>query len=190
MMSEPKALTTGEAAKYCGVSFRTVIRWIEKGRLEAFKLPGRGDNRIPVDKFIAFLKDNNMPVPGELLSGVSNRRVLVVEDQPEMAAAIRRVLRRADYEVFVAEDGFTAGAQVAELKPAVVTLDLKMPGIDGYKVLGYIRENEDLKNTRVLVVSAELEANLQRALDEGADDVLPKPFEAEELLARVAALMN
>lgn len=59
------ALTTGDVAKYCGVNFRTIIRWIEKGYLDAYKLPGRGDNRIPVASFVAFLRSNNMPVPEE-----------------------------------------------------------------------------------------------------------------------------
>ncbi|ASP40977.1 hypothetical protein CHH28_17240 [Bacterioplanes sanyensis] len=68
-MREKQALTTGEVAKFCGVNFRTVIRWIERGHLQAYKLPGRGDNRIPVNGFVEFLKDNHMPVPDELLLG-------------------------------------------------------------------------------------------------------------------------
>ena len=68
-MRDKQALTTGEVAKYCGVNFRTVIRWIERGHLEAYKLPGRGDNRIPVDSFVNFLKGNNMPVPDDLMMG-------------------------------------------------------------------------------------------------------------------------
>jgi excisionase family DNA binding protein len=53
-VTDKQALTTGEAAKYCGVNFRTVIRWIERGHLDAYKLPGRGDNRIPVDTFVDY----------------------------------------------------------------------------------------------------------------------------------------
>ena len=71
-MREKQALTTGEVAKYCGVNFRTVIRWIERGHLDAYKLPGRGDNRIPVESFVDFLNNNNMPVPEELDSGDIN----------------------------------------------------------------------------------------------------------------------
>ncbi|MDO6805884.1 helix-turn-helix domain-containing protein, partial [Wenyingzhuangia sp. 1_MG-2023] len=56
-----QVLTTGEVAKYCGVNFRTVIRWIERGHLEAYKLPGRGDNRVPVAGFVRFLQSNEMP---------------------------------------------------------------------------------------------------------------------------------
>lgn len=187
-MSEIQVLTTGEAAKYCGVNFRTVIRWIERGRLKAYKLPGRGDHRIQTQDFVAFLRDNNMPVPPELVG--TNNRVLVIEDQPEMAAAIRRTLKRAGYDVEVAKDGFIAGTMLMRHNPALVTLDLKMPGMDGYQVLNFIREQEDHSQVKVLVVSAETREGLARAKTSGADDILPKPFDNSELLAKVSQLIG
>ena len=187
-MSEIQVLTTGEAAKYCGVNFRTVIRWIERGRLKAYKLPGRGDHRIQTQDFVSFLRDNQMPVPPELMG--ANNRVLIIEDQPEMASAIKRALRRAGYAVEVAKDGFVAGALLLSHKPALVTLDLKMPGIDGYQVLTFIREHEEHNQVKVLVISAETREGLDRAMSTGADAVLPKPFENSELLDRVAALIG
>ncbi|MYM64547.1 response regulator [Pseudomaricurvus sp. HS19] len=187
-MTEKRVLTTGEAAKYCGVNFRTVIRWIERGRLNAYKLPGRGDHRITEEDFVAFLRHNNMPVPAELEGG--SRKILVIEDQPEMASAIRRVLIRQGYEVEVANDGFSAGAMLTRLQPALVTLDLKMPGMDGYQVLEYIRSQEAFAATAVLVVSAETNAGLERALGLGASAVLPKPFDNESLIACVSRLLG
>ncbi len=187
-MSEMRVLTTGEAAKYCGVNFRTVIRWIERGKLKAYKLPGRGDHRIQVDDFVAFMRENQIPVPEELAE--VSRTVLVVEDQPEMAAAIYRVLRRAGYEVEVAKDGFVAGAILARLKPSLITLDLKMPGFDGFQVLDYIREHDEHANAKVLIISAETQEGLDRAMAAGANDVLSKPFENDELLQKVEALID
>ncbi|MEJ2444928.1 MAG: response regulator [Exilibacterium sp.] len=185
-MTEMKVLTTGEAARHCGVTFRTVIRWIERGRLKAYKLPGRGDHRIRADDFVIFLRENSMPVPDEF--GGGNRMILVVEDQPEMAAAIRRVLTRANYEVAVARDGFEAGTFLARHRPSLVTLDLKMPGVDGLQVLTYIREHSEHADTRVLVISAETTEGLERALIAGANDVLQKPFENTELLEKIEQL--
>ncbi len=185
-MTEMKVLTTGEAARHCGVTFRTVIRWIERGRLKAYKLPGRGDHRIRADDFVIFLRENSMPVPDEFGSG--NRMILVVEDQPEMAAAIRRVLTRANYEVAVARDGFEAGTLLARHRPSLVTLDLKMPGVDGLQVLTYIREHSEHADTSVLVISAETTEGLERALIAGANDVLQKPFENTELLKKIEQL--
>ena len=187
-MGELKVLTTGEAAKFCGVNFRTVIRWIDKGRLSAYKLPGRGDHRIKVDDFLVFLKENEMPIPEELLE--TRRSILVIEDQQEMASAIRRVLLRQGYEVSIAENGFAAGTLLSTVKPALVTLDLKMPGMDGYQVLDYIRKHPDFAKTRVLVISAENEDGLERARTLGADDILPKPFDNEVLIGRVASMIN
>jgi excisionase family DNA binding protein len=63
---EKRTLTTGEIAHYCGVNFRTVIRWIKRGYLNAFQLPGRGDNRVEVGDFLAFLERHNIPIPEEL----------------------------------------------------------------------------------------------------------------------------
>ena len=61
-----QALTTGEVAHYCGVNFRTVLRWIKRGYLNAYQLPGRGDHRIPVDGFLLFLEKHKIPVPEDL----------------------------------------------------------------------------------------------------------------------------
>lgn len=59
-------LTTGDIAQYCDVNSRTVIRWIRRGHLRAYQLPGRGDNRIDVEDFLDFLWQHKMPVPEEL----------------------------------------------------------------------------------------------------------------------------
>ena len=75
---EKRTLTTGEIAQYCGVNFRTVIRWIKRGYLNAFQLPGRGDNRVEIGDFMAFLEKHNIPIPEELQSverDVSRRTV-------------------------------------------------------------------------------------------------------------------
>lgn len=181
-------LTTGEAAKFCGVNFRTVIRWIEKGKLKAYKLPGRGDHRIQMQDFLVFLHENKIPIPPELIG--SNNHVLVIEDQPEMAAAIKRTLKRAGYAVEIAKDGFVAGTLLTRHKPALVTLDLKMPGIDGYEVLAFIRDHEEHNQVKVLVISAETKEGLNRALASGADDILSKPFDNSELLLKVSELIG
>ncbi|WP_210398226.1 response regulator [Motiliproteus sediminis] len=185
-MSE--VLTTGEVAKHCGVNFRTVIRWIERGYLKSFKLPGRGDNRIRAEDFVAFLQNNDMPVPPEYQALL--RQALVVDDDRNMSNSIRRVLVRAGYEVEVANDGFQAGAVLASKVPSVVLLDLMMPGVDGFEVLAYIRSESRLAATKVLVISGLGEVELQRARDAGADAVLAKPFKNEELEQQVNALLG
>ncbi len=192
-MTELRVLTTGEAAKYCGVNFRTIIRWIERGRLKAYKLPGRGDHRIKQEDFVEFLRENELPVPEELETGAleacTTPKVLVVDDNPEMAKAIERVFRMQGYEVTTALDGFVAGSLVSTIKPDLITLDLRMPGIDGFEVLRYLRTNEQFKKMKVLVISAESTENLIKTLDLGADDFLQKPFENITLIEKAHQLI-
>ncbi len=184
---EKPPLTTGDIAKHCGVNFRTVIRWIERGRLKAYQLPGRGDNRVRAEDFMVFLRDNQMPVPAEFLD--KQRRVLVVEDDPVMARAIERVLKRAGYETRTAMDGFRAGVLLGDFQPSVVTLDLRLPGLGGLEVLKFIRSTEHFSNVRILVVSGMPQDELNKALQTGADDILGKPFDNEILLKKVEQLV-
>lgn len=60
-----QSLTTGEVASFCDVNFRTVIRWIKRGHLKAYQLPGRGDNRIVIKDFLQFLVEHSMPIPDQ-----------------------------------------------------------------------------------------------------------------------------
>lgn len=115
-----QALTTGEVAKYCGVNFRTVIRWIERGHLEAYKLPGRGDNRIPLSGFISFLQNNQMPVPDELRT--HGRTLLVLADQDETGAEIAASARRAGWDPLITADAMQFGYLFAEQQPSAVVV--------------------------------------------------------------------
>lgn len=183
---EKRNLTTGDIAKLCGVNFRTVIRWIQRGHLKAFQLPGRGDNRVLVADFLAFLRENNMPIPEEFQR--TARRVLIVEDDEKMAKSMERSLKRAGFKTLIAADGFEAGNLANTFEPTVVTLDLKMPGIGGLDVLKAMRGNEILASIKVIVVSAMSQEELDGAAAAGADDVLAKPFKGPELVKRVARL--
>ena len=86
-----KTLTTGEIAKICDVNLRTVIRWIERGDLKGFKLPGRGNNRITLHDFVNFLKLHDMPIPAELIHDRDNH-ILIVDDEVPFSKSIQRVL--------------------------------------------------------------------------------------------------
>lgn len=188
-----EALTTGEVAQYCGVSFRTVLRWIERGYLRAFQLPGRGDNRIEVREFVRFLKEHDMPVPEAFadlaLADHDTRRILIVDNDLSMANAIRRCLKRLDHDIRIACDGFEAGVQLAGFMPHLLILDLAMPGMDGYQVLEFIRTEPQFARTRILVLSGMSQAHLDEALERGADRVMAKPFDNDALEEAVVALL-
>lgn len=119
-MREKQALTTGEVAKYCGVNFRTVIRWIERGHLDAYKLPGRGDNRIPVHSFVTFLQSNGMPVPDELTQ--NSRTLLLLTEHADFASELASFARRAGWEPLLTQDPVQFGYLLAQRQPAAVVV--------------------------------------------------------------------
>lgn len=183
-----ETLTTREVARKCGVNFRTVIRWAERGELQAYRLPGRGDYRVPVEELRRFMREHGIPEPDEMPG--RPKRVLVVDDEPAMARAIKRVFAREGLETAIASDGFLAGSLLHTFKPHLMTLDLRMPGIDGFGVLRFLRETRLPTPLKVLVVSGDSEERLEQALALGADGALCKPFDNEELLAAARELLG
>jgi len=183
-----KTLSTGEIAKLCDVNLRTVIRWIERGALKGFKLPGRGNNRVRVEDFLAFLVEHDIPIPAELQE--DSRKVLVVDDEPAIARALQRVLRKHGLVAEVAADGFQAGTKLMKERPVLVTLDLSMPGLSGYDVLSFVRETPEIASTKILVISALGGEALQKAIDLGADAILNKPFDNHELVEVINKLVG
>jgi DNA-binding response OmpR family regulator len=115
-------------------------------------------------------------------------RVLVVEDDDEIAQALQRSLRMEGYEVRVASDGVSALDDAHAFLPDLVVLDLGLPRLDGIDVAKTLREHDDVP---ILMLTARdaLEARVE-GLDAGADDYLVKPFERQELLARLRALLR
>lgn len=171
--------TTGEVAKLTGVNFRTVIRWIERGELKGYKLPGRGDHRVQHSALLEFMESNGIPLPESFHIPV--KKALIVDDDLAMANAIARVFKRLGWEVQVAQDGFEAGMLLASFQPRVMTLDLKMPYMDGFNVLALSREKFNQQALHIVVISAQGKTELDKALSLGADAVLQKPFENDVL---------
>ena len=115
-------------------------------------------------------------------------RVLVVDDDPGIAAALRRSLVYEGYAVDVVGDGAQALARARESPPDLVVLDLMLPGLDGIEVCRRLRMTGDVP---ILMLTArETTADRVLGLDSGADDYLTKPFAYDELLARVRALLR
>ncbi|KQY86005.1 response regulator [Pelomonas sp. Root1444] len=183
-----ETLTSSEAARICGVSFRTVIRWIERNELQGYRLPGRGDYRVLATELRRFMSLHGIPEPEDMPG--QPKRILVVDDEAAMASAIRRTLRRDGFEVATASDGFLAGSMLHVFKPHLMTLDIHMPGIDGFGVLRFLREQPPPFPLKVLVVSGESEPRLRQALELGAHGALAKPFENEELRQAVARILG
>jgi two-component system response regulator MprA len=118
----------------------------------------------------------------------SGGRVLVVEDDEEIADVLRRSLRNEGYEVRTSADGVEALDVAAGFVPDLVVLDLGLPRLDGVEVCRRLRAEGDVP-ILMLTARAETEDRVG-GLDSGADDYMVKPFEGKELLARIRALLR
>ncbi|ACB73897.1 two component transcriptional regulator, winged helix family [Opitutus terrae PB90-1] len=116
-------------------------------------------------------------------------RILIVDDDPMVRAVVGSCLVRQGYRVLEAADGEQAMERIVREKPALVVLDIEMPRVGGLAVLSRLRESGNL--TPVLIVSSRSHVDDRvNGLSLGADDYLTKPFNQEELLARIRALLR
>ncbi|WP_027671848.1 response regulator [Rheinheimera baltica] len=193
-----KTLRPGEIAQYCDVHQRTVSRWIAQGQLKGHKLPGRGNYRVLLNDFILFLQQQNMPISDDFIKAnreeadqeISTKRILIIDDEPEIRNAIKRVLLPCGHDIIFTADGFQAGVKILSTKPDLVTLDLSMPGLDGYEVLQFIRQQPETTNIKIVVISGLSDVGLTKALSLGADVALSKPFDNTHLRDVVNKLLT
>lgn len=119
------------------------------------------------------------------------KRIVVVEDESDLADLVSYNLRRAGYDVEVARDGSSAIRLVSDLPPDLVVLDLMLPKVTGLEVAREIRTNPKTSGLPILMLTAKAEEGDQVAgLQVGADDYVTKPFSMNVLLARVEALLR
>jgi len=113
-------------------------------------------------------------------------RVLIVDDEPNIVLSLEFLLRQRGYEVAVARSGEEALAQVEESPPALVLLDVMLPGIDGFEVCRQLRERAGSGALKIVLLTARgRDAERVRGLEEGADVYVTKPFSTRELMATV-----
>jgi two-component system, OmpR family, phosphate regulon response regulator PhoB len=123
--------------------------------------------------------------------GGGGERILVVDDEPDIVALVVYHLAKAGYRVSSASSGTDAIALAKRDRPALVVLDLMLPGMSGFEVLTRLREDEDTAGVAVLMLTARKEEpDRIRGLELGADDYLTKPFSPQELVLRVGAILR
>jgi DNA-binding response OmpR family regulator len=119
------------------------------------------------------------------------KRVLVVDDEPNIVLSLEFLLKEAGYEVSVARDGPAALEAATEFQPALVLLDVMLPGLDGYEVLQALRARRESRGLKVVLLTARgREADRLKGLDLGADLYFTKPFSTRDLVAAVRGLLD
>jgi len=116
-------------------------------------------------------------------------KILVAEDDADIRQALQRILAYEGYDVTAVNDGAAALEALGEVEPDCVVLDVMMPFVDGLTVCRRMRERGDRRPVMMLTAKEEVRDRVA-GLDAGADDFLPKPFDLDELLARIRALLR
>lgn len=113
-------------------------------------------------------------------------RILVIEDEDNVALALEYVIRKEGYEHFRIADGAEANSVLRKFRPDVVLVDVMLPNASGYEICEGLRAEPDLSRTRVIIMTARgSSAQRSRAMEAGADDFLAKPFSLHDLRAKL-----
>jgi len=114
------------------------------------------------------------------------KKILVVDDEPDVVKVVSFRLKKAGYEVFTADNGKKGLDSVTDNRPDLVLLDLRMPVMSGYDVCKQIKSDDKLKNIPVILLTASGAGTIANSAKEyNADDYIVKPFNPEELLEKV-----
>lgn len=120
-----------------------------------------------------------------------SKRVLIVDDEPNIVTALEFLLEKRGYEVKVAANGEAAIAEVASFKPDLVLLDVMMPKVSGYEVCQRMRANPQWQGIKIVMLSAKgREVEVSKGMSLGADLYVTKPFSSAELVATIDRLVS
>ena len=184
--------TTGDVAKICNVTIRTVIKWFESGELEGYKIPGSKDRRIPRDNLINFMKRHNIPLRSLSPNGTGKRKILIADDDKGIVSFLEAYFQKKDiFEIKMAYNGYEAGLLTMEFHPEVLLLDYNLGDTDGAQVTRIIRNNPAISDTKILVMSGFLpDDEVETIFEAGVDDYIKKPFRIEDLMDKVYRLLG
>jgi len=120
-----------------------------------------------------------------------SKKILIVDDEPNIVTALEYLLQRSGYEVLLAQDGAAALQQVERHVPDLVLLDVMMSVKSGYEVCQRMREHADWRHIKIIMLSAKgREAEVNKGLSLGADFYVTKPFSTKDLVAKIDELLG
>lgn len=120
-----------------------------------------------------------------------NKKILVVDDEPEILMALEKRLSHAGYQVFSVSDGINVLAKVKEIRPDIIILDIMIPGFDGIEIKRKLNADMSTAGIPVIFLTArDRTLDKVEGLQMGVDDYITKPFDSKELLARINSVLN
>lgn len=122
---------------------------------------------------------------------MSERKILIVDDEPNIVMSLEYAFKKKEFQVFVARDG-TEALEIAEAhKPDIILLDIMMPQMDGYETLRQVRKNKDLDHTKVIFLSAKSTmTDIKKGMEIGAERYITKPFSVKKILSEVEDMIS
>jgi PleD family two-component response regulator len=122
---------------------------------------------------------------------MKEKRILIVDDDDSTLFILRNVLEAEEiYEIEMASDGFRAGQKYYDFFPQLIILDINLPKINGLEICSKIKNDPKTKHTKILMISSfDSDQNKKEVWDAGADEILNKPINAQELIAKVRKLI-
>lgn len=189
MKDDTRPYTTGEIAAFCHVTINAVKKWIASGKLGAFRTPG-GHYRINKGDFMAFIGKYKLEIKEEIFP--ERKKVLIIDDEHDVVEYIKGALEamQMGYIIETAGDGYEALIKVGDFKPELLVLDIRMPKINGFEVCKRIKGDAHTKAIKILAVTAYGKEDLDKILQCGADNCLPKPINLRDFQKNVQKLLK
>ena len=180
-------LTTGQVAKICKVTIRTVIKWFESGRLQGYKIPESKDRRIPRESLRRFLLEYGVPHEDSLFA--SRPQLLIADDDRDIVEALHRhFAATGQVDVHCANSGYEAGYLSARIKPDVLLIDYNLGDTNAEVVLATLKREIATNLPRVIVMTGFLDDREVARLEASGLRVVRKPFDLDALEREVLAL--
>ena len=118
------------------------------------------------------------------------KKIVIVDDEPNIVMTLEYAFKKNNFEVYIARDGSEALEILESVIPDIILLDIMMPKVDGYQTLKIIKENNKLKQTKVVFLTAKNKASdIEEGLKLGADKYLTKPFSIKKIVSEINELI-
>jgi CheY-like chemotaxis protein len=181
--------TSHQVGNLLQVNPSSVVKWINDGLLQAFRTPG-GHRRVAAVELVRFAQHHGMPVPDEL-QGLTATKVVVADDETRFLSAFQRAVKPfySEIELHTAENGVDALVLIGQVKPDILVIDLRMPGVDGFQVLERLHANPETAAITMIAISGEMsDSNAAQCREFGAVETLQKPVRLPALVETIRQL--